>query len=250
LLALPPLVAYTEGMSGSRTGSRYHMATREAGRSDMTKAGNQNVTQPDTQPTGPGTNPTLWGRISQALAPRPAGQAAAQAGKKPGVGFGRVAIGLVAYMFGSMALQYVVLLADSVFKLHLSTTTQTLFPTSLPIIGSMTKFELIYLLLLLAYVWLLFRLNVIPRDLFRPRTATSRGGSSSTSTTTTLGRSKSARRRAGLTATTSSPATNHGTTTRSGAAARAARAEAKADTGDDDNEYDRVRSLMRRRRKH
>jgi hypothetical protein len=218
----------------------------------MTKAGNQNTTQPDTQPTGPGTNPTLWGRISQVLAPRPAGQTTAQAGQKPSVGFGRVAIGLVAYMFGSMALQYVVLLADSFFKLHLSTTTQTLFPTTLPLVGRMTKFELIYLLLLLAYVWLLFRLNVIPRDLFRPRGATARGGSISTTATTTLGRSKSARRRAGLTATTSSPAANHGTTTRrSGAAARVARAESKADTAaDDDDEYDRVRSLMRRRRKH
>jgi hypothetical protein len=220
----------------------------------MTKVGNQQTTQPNVQPSGTGTNPSLWGRISQVLAPRPASQTPAQPGQKPPLGLGRMAIGLVAYMIGSMALEYLILWVDGAFKLHLTTSVQTLFPTSWPLVGPMHKFELIYLLLLVAYVWLLFRLNVIPRDLFRPRTATSRGSSTTASTTTTIGRSKSARRRAGLIGPASTT-TAHGTTTRrSGATARAAReAQADASSSDSsgfDDEYDRVRSLMRRRRKH
>lgn len=223
----------------------------------MTKAANQQSTQPKAAPTAAGTSPTLWGRISQgvtqALAPRPAGQAGqqGQAGQRSGPGLGHMALGLVAYMVGSMALEYLILWVDSAFKLKLTTSVQTLFPTSWPLIGQMHKFELIYLLLLVAYVWLLFRLNVIPRDLFKPRGATNRNATSATTTTTaTLGRSKSARKRAAL--TSSSATTAHGTTTRrSGAAARASR-EAQTETktaGNYDDEYDRVRSVMRRRRK-
>jgi hypothetical protein len=220
----------------------------------MAKAGNQQTTQPDAPPTGASAISNFWGRVSQFLAPRPASkgqaQAAAQPGQKPPVGLGKMVIGLAAYMIGSMALEYIILAIDNGFKLHLSTTTQTLFPTSWPLVGNMTKFALIYLLLLLAYVWLLFRLNVIPRDLFRPRQSAARGNASTT-TAASAGRSKSARRRAGLTAAaaTTAAAKHHPTTRRSGAGARAARAESSADTGSADDEYERVRSLMRRRRK-
>ena len=78
------------------------------------------------------------------------------------------------------------------------------------------------------------------------------------------GRSKSARRRAELAATTSAAAASkhHTATRRSGVAMRTARAEskgaakdvakdtsAKAVSGSFDDEYDRVRSLNKRRRK-
>lgn len=224
----------------------------------MSKAGIQKTSTPEVQPSSEqpstgGSIQALWGRFSQALAPRPATTATgtAQAGQKPPVGLGRMAIGLVAYMVGSMALEYLILFVDNIYHLKLTTTVQSFFPTSWPVVGSMTKFTLIYLLLLVAYVWLLFRLNVIPRDLFGARAAAARRNAAATTTTATVGRSKSARRRAGLTNTTSASATaSHGVTTRrSGAAVRLAREEALKTPDGEDDEYHRVRSLNRRRRK-
>lgn len=214
----------------------------------MSKAGSQQTTEPDTRPSNTGALPALWGRIGQALAPRAASQPA-QAGQKAPVGLGRMAIGLVAYMVGSMALEYLILLADGFFKLHLTTSVQTLVPTSWPIVGTMTKFTLVYLMLLVAYVWLLFRLNVIPRDLFGAKAAAARRAAerNAASTTATLGRSKSARRRAGLTTSAATTSAHATTPRRSGAAARLARADALKES--DDDEYHRVRSLNRRRRK-
>jgi hypothetical protein len=221
----------------------------------MTKVGDQSNAPSDAQPTA---SAGLWsriGQIGQALRPRPrvADQNGAQSSLRPTSNMGRFLFGLVAYMVGSMALQYLLLVVDRALKLNLTTTRQVIFPANWAFVGSMRQFELVYLLLLVVYVYLLFRFNLIPRDLLGARAAADRRAAErvAAKTAITPGRSKSAQRANQRAAAT----TTHGTgTRRSGAAARAIRAEAKAPEPttphDSDDEYERVRALMRRQRKH
>jgi hypothetical protein len=204
-------------------------------------------------------------RAGRVLAPPPRAQNGdAAAPPRPRSEMSRFFIGMMAYVIGSFLLQYLVLLANNVFKLNLQAA-QTLFPKGTPIIGTMTKFSLIYIMGLIALIWLLYRTNIMPRDLFsaqrnarlnaqRGAQGGARGGTTTSATPSTR---HSGRRRSIATATV--PASRATPTVRrpaapSRTAATAARrashgptAVARGDTGDD--HYDRVRAQQRARRR-
>jgi hypothetical protein len=153
---------------------------------------------------------------------------------------GRFFWAMIAYVIGSILLENLLLLANAFFKLNLQKT-QNLFPTSWPFVGNMTRFTLIYLLLLVALIWILYRTGVMPRD---PLGTRSRDAQRTTAgnASASAGRSRSARRAAAAHAATSTPRR---------AASPAARTPAAAHTtgGAHDVEYNRVRALQRSRRR-
>jgi hypothetical protein len=150
---------------------------------------------------------------------------------KFGRGISKLAIGMLAYVVGSYALQIVLVLVDSTFKLGLGQM-QTLLPKNTPLIGGMTKFALIYFFLVILLIWALFRFNIIPRDPFGARAQAqtrARGGAAAAPTTETV--SWSARKRAAR------------------KAADAAAANEPTFAGAHDDEYQRVRAMQRARRR-
>lgn len=76
----------------------------------------------------------------------------------------RFVVAMAAYLVGSIAIEYALLLANAGFHLHLERG-QTLLPPSLPVFGNMSWYSLIYLVALVGLIWLLYRTGVMPRDL-------------------------------------------------------------------------------------
>jgi hypothetical protein len=148
-----------------------------------------------------------------------------------GRGMSKLAIGMLAYVVGSYALQIVLVLVNSTFNLRLNEV-QALFPHTTPLIGNMTKFALIYFLLVILLIWGLFRFNIIPRDPFGARAqAQSRARGNVPAAPTKEQVSWSSRRRAAR------------------KAANAAAAKSTTFAGAHDEEYERVRALQRARRR-
>lgn len=174
---------------------------------------------------------------STSATPSSAGGAAPGAGANgasstPRPGFGRgmskLAIGMLAYVVGSYALQIVLVLINSTFKLRLDQV-QTLFPRTTPLVGSLTKFALIYFLLVIVLIWLLFRFNVIPRDPFGARAAM--------------------KPRGGVPAAPPSEQVSWSSRRRAARKAHAATANPTTFAGAHDEEYERVRAMQRARRR-
>jgi hypothetical protein len=150
---------------------------------------------------------------------------------KVGRGMSKLLIGMLAYVVGSYALQIVLVLVDSTFKLNLGQV-QTLFPKTTPLIGPMTKFALIYFLLVIVLIWALFRFNIIPRDPFGARALRDAQRRQSPTATPPQGQSSwSSQRRAAR------------------RAADAAAVDQPMASGDHDDEYERVRAMQRARRR-
>jgi hypothetical protein len=144
--------------------------------------------------------------------------------------------GLLAYVVGSIVIQYGLVFADNqVFHQYLQKHVQTLFPTTWPLVGSMTWYALIYILLLIALVWGLYRFNVMPRTF----AATQAARSAPPATTATIGRGKTAQKRAAAAASNA----------KSDTARRPAIPARTVPSGQSDASYDRVRSLQQRARK-
>jgi hypothetical protein len=179
-------------------------------------------------------------RPSAVVRPTPASSTGANGASEstpaPRQGFGRgmskLAIGMLAYVVGSYALQIVLVLVNSTFNLRLNEV-QALFPHTTPLIGNMTKFALIYFLLVILLIWGLFRFNIIPRDPFGARAqAQSRARGNAPAAPTQELVSWSSRRRAARKA-----------------ANAAAAAKPTTFAGAHDEEYERVRALQRARRR-
>jgi hypothetical protein len=150
---------------------------------------------------------------------------------KFGRGMSKLLIGMLAYIVGSYALQIVLVLADSTFKLNLGQV-QTLFPHTTPLIGTMTKFALIYFLLVIVLIWALFRFNIIPRDPFGARAMNEARRRQSQPAAPPQGQASwSSQRRAAR------------------RAADATAADQPTPAGEHDDEYERVRAMQRARRR-
>jgi hypothetical protein len=162
---------------------------------------------------------------------------------RPRSDMSRFFIAMMAYVIGSFVLQYLLLLANSTFKLNLEKT-QNLFPTSWPLIGPMSKFALIYLLLLVAFIWILYRTGVMPKDMFGARAAAERRAAQSAARSS--GQSRSARRRTTAASTT---AAAHTTSKRRVATPARASAATTSASSTYDTEYHRVKTLQRSRRR-
>lgn len=193
----------------------------------------------------------IMGRLGRIVRTRPFAASGAPTtgdGKSPArprSDMGRFFTGMMAYVIGSFLLQYVLLLANSTFKLHLDQP-QSLFPRNTPYIGAMSSFAIIYLLFLIALIWGLYRFNVMPRDPFgaRRRAAEQAANNAATSTGT---RARSRRRR-GTTTSASSAAHAPSTTRRASAAPRPTLTRAATD-GTSDEHYERVKAMQRLRRR-
>lgn len=77
----------------------------------------------------------------------------------------RVFVAMAVYMVGSIVIEYALLLTNIQFHLHLEQQ-QTLLPPGFPVLGQMSWYSLIYLATLVALIWLLYRTDVMPRELF------------------------------------------------------------------------------------
>jgi hypothetical protein len=80
----------------------------------------------------------------------------------------RFFVAMAAYLVGSLAIEYALLLANAGFHLHLERG-QTLLPPSFPVFGNMSWYSLIYVVALVGLIWLLYQTGVMPRDLFGRR---------------------------------------------------------------------------------
>lgn len=167
---------------------------------------------------------------------------------------GRVLIGLLAYLVGSIVLQYLLIWLNGTFPLHLEGT-QALFPRNTPLVGSMSTYSLLYLLFLVALIWGLYRFNVLPRNLFGTRAA-QRNATPVDPPTDGNRRSaavRRARRASQTSATTSAPSTTKATARPATAPTRRAPvqppAATKSTNGSDDEVYERVKALQRSRRR-
>lgn len=145
--------------------------------------------------------------------------------------------GLLAYVVGSIVIQYgLVFLDDQVLHQYLQKHVQTLFPTSWPLVGAMTWYALIYILLLIALVWGLYRFNVMPKAFASSQASRTPPPPPSA----TIGRGKTAQKRA------AAAANSNGKATTARSATPPARAAAASES---DAAYDRVRALQQRARK-
>jgi hypothetical protein len=170
---------------------------------------------------------------------------------------GRILIGFMAYLVGSIVLQYVLIWLSVTYKLHLERT-QALFPRNTPLLGSMSTYSLVYLLFLIALIWGLYRFNVLPRNLFGTRAAAQRNAAPVDPTSNGNRRSaaaRRARRASQASATTSAPSAAKAsarpatTPTRRAPAQTPATKATKMTNGNDDEVYERVKALQRSRRR-
>ena len=167
---------------------------------------------------------------------------------------GRMLIGLLAYLVGSIVLQYVLIWLSVTFKLHLERT-QALFPRNTPVVGAMSTYSLLYLLFLIALIWGLYRFNVLPRNLFGTRAA-QRNATPAAPPSDGNRRSaaaRRARRASQASATTSATNTTRASARPATTSTRRAPVQpppaTKATNGSDDEAYERVKALQRSRRR-
>lgn len=202
-----------------------------------------------------GGNPGILGRLGGlgSMLTRPA--PAAKAGAQSRGGMTRFFFGMLILMIGSQVLYYLEALAFT--KMGPSAASAHLWPASVPVLGGLTPFLLIYFLLI-ALLWFgLYRFNIIPRDPFGVKaqsaaranattTATSAPGVRKTradrrhaavATTTTTGKGSVKVKDTNANATTSTPRVAPVTSVRTGI------------PGGSDKAYEQVRSMQKTRKR-
>ncbi len=164
---------------------------------------------------------------------------------------GRMLIGLLAYLVGSIVLQYLLIWLSATFDLHLERP-QALFPRNTPLVGSMSTYSLLYLLFLVALIWGLYRFNVLPRNLFGTRAA-QRNATPADPPSDGNRRSAAARRARRASQTSASTSTTKASARPAATPTRRAPvqppAATKSTNGNDDEVYERVKALQRSRRR-
>lgn len=187
--------------------------------------------------------------------------------RKPSSGIFKFMFGLIVFVVGSQLLAFVLFFLDGLVGRRLSTL--EIFPPSVPLIGGMTLYLLVYFLLVVGLWYVLYKTNIIPRDPFGVKTRAAEqarvaGGARGAAATPGSGkpRTRAERRRlAGETAATdaakSSTKSSAKHATRAPAKPVPAKAApagangkaAKALAPSHDAEYERVRAADRQRRR-
>lgn len=183
--------------------------------------------------------------------------------RKPSSGIFKFMFGLIVFVVGSQLLAFVLFFLDGLVGRRLSTL--EIFPPSVPLIGGMTLYLLVYFLLVVGLWYVLYKTNIIPRDPFGVKTraaeqARAAGGARGTAATPGSGkpRTRAERRRlASETAAAEAAKSSAKNATRAPAkpvAAKAAPARAngkaaQAPAPGHDAEYERVRAADRQRRR-
>jgi hypothetical protein len=172
-------------------------------------------------------------------------------------------IGVMAYLVGSIVLQYVLLWANQAFLLHLERP-QALFPRNTWIVGGMTTYSLLYLIFLAGLIWALYRFNLFPRNLGGTQATAQRNAAPVAPPSDGNRRSAAARRARRASQVSAATTTSNGnarpatTSTRRAAvppppakigARRAPVPPSPAATENADEVYERVKALQRSRRR-
>ena len=214
------------------------------------QAERERTTTKTTLPTGkaaqPATSP-LRGLLSRLAPPRvdrasSATPAGAQAAARPKTPWRRLLFGMLIFIVAMQVFQYALFFLQAKFGLGLNLPVGK----SIPLIGSMSRFTLLYLVFMLVLYFGLLRFNVIPngKSLRAQRTMAAQPTASSAATSRTA-RRRAARHAATTTASTVSTArrtaTNTPARTKSGQTVEAA--------GVSDDVYERVKSAQRTRRR-
>lgn len=199
--------------------------------------------KPATGPAAPGEKPSILGRlgtiggsIGGALT-----SSRARSAERPKSGAGRFFLGMLILMIGSQVLFYVE--AVVFVALHLSQQAH-IWPASTPILGGLTPFLLIYLLLIIALWYGLYRFKIIPRDPFGVKSQQTARANASASATSIPGtrKTRADRRHATVVAST--------TPTKGGAKpAKPMTVVEAAPPREHDATYQQVRAMQKNRRR-
>lgn len=159
--------------------------------------------------------------------------------QKPRSRIWQFVFGMIIFVVGSQLAAYLLFFLNEQFNLGLNTI--VLIPTSVPLVGGMTPFLLLYLSLVILLWVLLYRFNIIPKDPFGAKAAADARARERATVSTSSYRTRSERRRAAAT-----------TTVKSSAKAQVEpRRLATVSHGDDasDEAYERVKAAQRARRR-
>jgi hypothetical protein len=238
-------------------------ATRAAGKTPAKDATGGTANTASAAPSGTSGSALAgalgeWGNrlrvgVSQLLAPRPAaGAQSTTAGRGQGASgaagatpqrprTGKVMLGMLAFVAGAELLLFLVQFLDSrFFKGYLET--HTVAPPNTPLLGGVTWFLFILLVLTLGLWMALNRLGIIQPLTARPQPQTTAARGKTPATTTTVGRNRAARLRAA-----EAPGN---TTTKAASAKGASTASARrVDASTHDAAYYRVKAAQRSRKR-
>lgn len=160
------------------------------------------------------------------------GTSGAAGTKRPRSSSWKFLIGMMIFVFSAEFLVYLLSFVDrAVFHGALESTTIG----TVPLLGKLSPFFLLYIVLTLGLWLALYRFNIIPRDPFgvKAQQATARGRNGTTSSASNAGRNRTARR---------------GTSTTS-AAAKDTSSSQRAVSGPNDAVYQRVKAAQRARKR-
>ncbi|HEV8192472.1 MAG TPA: hypothetical protein VGP82_13480 [Ktedonobacterales bacterium] len=146
--------------------------------------------------------------------------------------------GMIIFVVGSQLAAYVLFFLNAQFNLGLNSI--ELIPTSVPLIGGMTPFLLLYLASVIGLWVLLYRFNIIPKDPFGAKAAAAARARERTSVSTVSHRTRAERRRATTSTAKSSAKTQP-----------EPRRVATVSHGDEasDEAYERMKAAQRARRR-
>ncbi len=189
------------------------------------------------------------GFLSRLLPSRVDRPAEGSANGKPSArsGFGRLLFGMLIFIVGANLLETILFVANNTWKLNLLA--PLVSDKNTPILGGMTRFTLIYVIVIVALYAALYRFNIFPKDPFgvkaqaAERARRNAGNQQNGATSAHASRSRAARRHAASTTARGAQSTR-----RAAANARTDGGETPA-PGEHDSEYERVKAIQRMRRR-
>jgi predicted lipid-binding transport protein (Tim44 family) len=170
----------------------------------------------------------------------------------------RFLFGMMIFFVGTYVLQIILILINGYLGLHLERIVVYHFPKGFPGLGgsSLNEISLIYFGLIIVFLWLLYRFNIMPKDPFGARAAAAQRNAARAAPPSDGNRRSAAARRA-------KRASQASATTKAPSAAKASArpvttptrrapvqpASTKSADGSDDEVYERVKALQRSRRR-
>jgi hypothetical protein len=192
--------------------------------------------------TAPENRASRW-NLSRFLAPRTdaasaRGTSGAQGTTRPKLGLGKLLVGMLIFIVAAQVFEFALLWANGAFALHLE---KPLASPNTPILGGLSAFMLLYLIIIFGIYMLLLRFNILPsgrsmREAERARQAQNASARAATSTR----QNRHASRHNG-----------NGASTSSGKSSRQEQnvVEGTAEPTADDVNYERVRAAQRHRKR-
>lgn len=164
-------------------------------------------------------------------------------------GFSKLLFGMLVFIIGAQVFEILLALISQKFSLHLDTRTVAAHGT--PILGGLTWFSFIYVILILALYFSMYRFNIFPKDAFGFKAAAQqraeRQASASATTHAGAPRSRAARRHGATTSVVND--TPSARRVAANARTQSATVHTAPIPGEHDDVYERVKAAQRARRR-